>query len=367
MPRVKPVSRWLLLLVLASACLAVPAGAGARINPSVSITPVVTGTLGSNGWYVSNVRVSWQFSPLPDDTVGCDIKTITAEGHTHLLCTATWNSIPLTLPYPLDLYIDKTPPTVHAAASRKPDANGWYNKPVSFTFAGTDATSGVASCSSTSYSGPDKRNASVNGTCTDKAGNVGHGSAKFSYDADPPTIGPVTAQHGNRSVSLMWSMSADTDLCQVTRTGAKGPAKVVYRGTGNTYLDKGLRAGAKYKYTVTGFDEAENRATSTVEVTATGRLVKPVPGQVVSSPPQLSWLAVKGATYYNVQLIRGQRIMSTWPTRATLTLKKSWMYHGHRYHLRPGTYRWYVWPGFKKRAMAHYGRLVGSSSFVYGG
>jgi hypothetical protein len=353
-----------LLLVLAAACLAVPAGAGGSI-PAVSIAPVVTGTAGSNGWYVSNVNVSWQFSPAPDKVVGCFVGTISTDGHTHISCTATWGAVNVN--YPLDIYIDKTPPTVHAVAGRKPDANGWYNKPVSFTFTGTDATSGVASCSSTSYSGPDKDDASVSGTCKDKAGNVGHGTAKFSYDADPPTIGPVTAQHGNRSVSLKWTMSADADLCQVTRIGQKGPAKVVYRGMADTYVDKGLRAGAKYKYTVTAFDEAENPATSTVDVTATGRLVGPVPGQVVASPPHLSWLPVKRATYYNVQLIRGTRILSTWPTQAKLQLRKTWVYHGHHYRLRPGLYRWYVWPGFKKRALAHYGRLVGSSSFVYGG
>jgi len=365
--RLKTANRWLLLLGLASACLAIPAGAGGTINPAVSIAPVVTGTAGSNGWYVSNVHISWQFSPMPDsETTGCLTQTISTEGHTHIVCTATWNGIG-SFPYQLDIYIDKTPPTVHAVASRKPDANGWYNKRVSFTFTGTDATSGVTSCSSTSYGGPDKANASVNGTCTDKAGNVGHGTAKFSYDEDPPTIGTVTAQHGNRSVSLSWTMSADADRCQVTRTGAKGPAKVVYRGAGTTYQDRGLKAGAKYKYAVTAFDKAENPATSSVEVTATGRLVGPVPGQVVASPPRLSWLPVKGATYYNVQLIRGKRILSTWPTRAALQLRKSWVYHGHRYHLRPGVYRWYVWPGFKKRALAHYGRLVGSSSFSYSG
>jgi hypothetical protein len=353
-----------LLLALGLACLAVPAGAGGAINPAVSIAPVVTGTPGTNGWYVSNVNVSWLFTPAPDKVVGCFVGTITTDGHTHISCTASWGLINVS--YPLDIYIDKTPPTVHAVPSRKPDAHGWYNKPVSFSFAGTDATSRVASCSSTSYSGPDNGNASVAGTCTDKAGNVGHGAYKFSYDEDPPTIGPVTAQHGNKTVSLTWTTSADTALCQVTRTGAKDLAKVVYRGTGRTYLDEGLRVGAKYTYTVTALDEAENPATTTLEVTATGRLLKPVPGQAVTSPPHLSWLSVKGATYYNVQLIRGKRILSTWPTRATLTLRKSWVYHGHRYRLRPGVYRWYVWPGFKKRAMAHYGRLVGSSSFVYG-
>jgi len=361
-PRVKKANRWLLFLVLASACLAVPAGAQAQ---SYTISVTEQGTPGSNGWYVSNVLLQWTFVPnSPPPEVGQDcLPGVSAEGVTHIDCTAVWVGGSAEVKF--NVAIDKTAPTVHAVASRKPDANGWYNKPVSFSFAGTDATSGVASCSSASYSGPGKDKASVSGTCTDKAGNVGHGAAKFSYDADPPTIGSVTAQHGDRSVSLRWTMSADADLCQVKRTGAKGPAKVVYRGTGSTFLDKGLRAAAKYQYTVIAYDEAGNTATNTLTVTATGRLLNPVPGQRVTSPPHLAWLAAKGASYYNVQLIRGKRILSAWPARTSLKLRGSWTFHGHRYRLRPGVYRWYVWPGFGKRKQAHYGRLLGSNSFVY--
>ena len=36
---------------------------------------------------------------------------------------------------------------------------------------GSDATAGLAGCSSTTYSGPDNPSATVNGSCTDKAGN----------------------------------------------------------------------------------------------------------------------------------------------------------------------------------------------------
>jgi hypothetical protein len=353
--------RWLLLLSLALACLAAPSAAG-----GVTANAVVQGTLGSNGWYVSNVSVSWQFDPTPTTVSGCFVGTITAEGHTHIACTASWGGPSIN--YPLDIYIDKTPPKVHGVPSRTPDANGWYDKPVSFTFAGTDETSGVAACSSTSYSGPANGNASVAGTCRDNAGNTGRGAYGFSYDATPPTVGAVTAKHGNRSVSLKWTASADTQVCQITRAaGASAPAKVVYRGTGKAYRDKGLRVGTQYRYTVTAFDRAANAAKSTLAVTATGRLINPVPGQRVTSPMHLTWLPVKGASYYNVQLIRDKRILSAWPKRTSLKLQRSWVYHGHRYRLRPGVYRWYVWPGFKKRALADYGRLLGSSSFIYGG
>jgi hypothetical protein len=149
--------------------------------------------------------------------------------------------------------------------------------------------------------------------------------------------------------------------------GAHGPAKVVYRGTATAFRDAGLRVGAKYQYTVTAFDQASNAAARTLPVTATGALINPVPGQRVTSPPRLAWLPVKGASYYNVQLIRDGRILSAWPTRANYKLPRSWIYHGRRYRMRAGVYRWYVWPGFGKLAQARYGRLLGRSSFVYAG
>jgi hypothetical protein len=68
--------------------------------------------------------------------------------------------------------IDADPPTgVSAAAGRTPDHNGWYNHTVGVTWSGSDATSGIASCTSISYSGPDSGTATANGTCTDQAGN----------------------------------------------------------------------------------------------------------------------------------------------------------------------------------------------------
>jgi hypothetical protein len=357
-------SRCLLLLILALACLAVPASAAG----SGSVNVVVRGTAGANGWYVSNVTVNWTFGdPLPDQTTGCDAVTITAEGHTHLDCNAWWGTTHLD--FPLDISIDKTAPTVHGVPSRKPDANGWYDKPLSVSFAGTDSRSGVAACSSASYSGPVNGNASVAGTCSDNAGNVGHGAYRFSYDATPPTVGSVTAKHANRSVLLAWTESADTKLSQVTRTaGPSDPGKVVYTGTDKTFLDKGLRVGTEYRYTVTAYDQAANAAANTLAVTATGQLINPVPGQrVTTSRLHLAWLPKKGASYYNVQLIRGKRILSTWPGRTSLELPRSWVYHGHHYRLHAGVYRWYVWPGFGKRKQAHYGRLLGSNSFVYAG
>jgi hypothetical protein len=83
---------------------------------------------------------------------------------------------------------DSTPPSVSGALSRGPDAGGWYNRAVNVEFSGSDATSGVSSCTSGSYGGPDSGGASVSGSCSDNAGNTGSTSVELKYDATPPTV-----------------------------------------------------------------------------------------------------------------------------------------------------------------------------------
>src|SRR4029077_6322013 len=75
-----------------------------------------------------------------------------------------------TVSFPLKF--DDTAPTVTATPGRTADVNGWYNHAVQVSWAGTDPTSGVASCTSpVTYSTPDSASASLSGTCTDRAGN----------------------------------------------------------------------------------------------------------------------------------------------------------------------------------------------------
>jgi hypothetical protein len=111
-------------------------------------------------------------------------------------------------------------------------------------------------------------------------------------------------------------------------------------------------------------DEASNRSGQQVTHVGTGALLRPAPAERVSSPPLLSWTPVKGARYYNVQVLRGKRVLAAWPARTTLQLKRTWRLNGRRYRLRPGVYRWYVWPGFGRISANRYGGRLGGSTFV---
>jgi hypothetical protein len=79
--------------------------------------------------------------------------------------------------------VDLTPPSATATPDRAPDANGWYNHAVTVIFTSGDPT---ATCTSASYSGPDTGSASVQGTCTDPAGNPAGATFALKYDATPP-------------------------------------------------------------------------------------------------------------------------------------------------------------------------------------
>jgi hypothetical protein len=267
----------------------------------------------------------------------------------------------------LSFRYDETAPTsINGAPGRQPDANGWYNRPLTVTFHAIDATSGVAACTQATYRGPDDSSVALPGSCSDKAGNAVGGSFGFKYDNTAPTILAVNTRLGNRRAHVAWRKSSDTQVIEVVRTpGRNGNGEsVVYRGSENGFLDTGLSIGRKYEYTVEAIDAAANRSERKVDVVATGPLLSPMPGARVKGALTLDWVPVKGATYYNLQIVRGRKVLSTWPAQSNFRLPRTWSYNGHRYRLRPGTYRWYVWPGFGRISASRYGRLLGSSTFV---
>src|SRR5215211_3920480 len=157
------------------------------------ITPDVSGTLGNNGWYTSNVSVSW--TVVDDESSissqsGCDDFSVTSDQQaTTYTCEAT--SAGGTSSDSVTIKRDATAPTnVAGVLDRDADSNGWYNHAINATFDGDDATSGIASCSSDgAYSGPDGTGKTVTGSCTDDAGNSANGSSPtFNYDTTAPNV-----------------------------------------------------------------------------------------------------------------------------------------------------------------------------------
>jgi hypothetical protein len=170
---------------LALALLVVPA-AGA-IGLSIGYT-VTSGTAGDNGWYRSPVTA--QITVQGATNTSCvAVKTFSSSSDV-LDCTATDGNA--TIPFHLQFKIDTDAPSVTGGVpSRAADANGWFNQAVTVSFTGSDSTSGIASCTSGSYGGPDSATASVSGTCRDNAGNVSAAATwALKYDATAPSVSP---------------------------------------------------------------------------------------------------------------------------------------------------------------------------------
>src|SRR5262249_1832941 len=148
----------------------------------------------SNGWYNHAVGVGFSGTDSLSGVASCTSATYGGpdNGSASVAGTCTdnaGNSATTTFGFKYD----GTPPNVNASPGRAPDANGWYNHPVAVAFAGTDATSGIASCTSATYSGPDDGGAGVSGSCSDAAGNSASGSFGLKYDSTPPKVSAAPA------------------------------------------------------------------------------------------------------------------------------------------------------------------------------
>jgi len=349
------------LACLASSSLPVAEAQQVTVNCD---TPPATRD-GCNRWYRSSfVVLNWDWDPVaPTPPKGCAGETFTGEGRFERSCTVVWPDTTITKK--VWIGIDRTPPQVLAPrSSRPPDYNGWFNHPLNFAFGGSDATSGVASCSSTTYGGPEGPGVPVSGSCRDVAGNVGVGSFRLNYDATPPPLPFVTAMPGNRRVVLRWLPPPEAEATEVIRFAPGAPPASLFRGQATAYVDRGLTNEARYRYSVAAIDRAGNRAASLVNAVPTAsKLLSPRRGARIRNPPLLVWKPVRRATYYNMQLFRKGKVLTDWPRKAQLQLHRSWRFRGKRFRLAPGRYRWYVWPGFGRRSAHRYGRALGSSVF----
>jgi hypothetical protein len=144
---------------------------------------------GCGGWFRSNVTVSWSYDPAGLTSPGCGPTTITDDtAGTAVTCALQYG--PEGRSYTVSVAKDSSPPSVDPSVSRSPDSNGWYTSPVSVSFSGDGGPSGISSCTSATYSGPDSGDAKITGSCTDGAGNTGSTTLSIHYDAAAPTVTP---------------------------------------------------------------------------------------------------------------------------------------------------------------------------------
>ena len=214
------------------------------------VTPTVSGTLGTNGWYRSNVSVSWTVtdneSPITD-RVGCDPSTVTVDvGALAFTCTATSAGGPGS--GSVTVKRDTTPPTVTCDAA----PTFVVGQVAKVTAVVSDSLSGPPSAPinrgvSTAVAG----DFSVVLPALDKAGNSGSQSCGYSVvvptcQGKTPTIvgtGGNDVIKGTAGVDVVQALNGADKVDGLggndTLCGGDGP-DTIKGGAGADTLDGGL-------------------------------------------------------------------------------------------------------------------------------
>ncbi|MGH3078234.1 MAG: PxKF domain-containing protein [Gaiellaceae bacterium] len=258
----------------ASFTLTVNSAPATDTTPPV-ITPDVSGTLGDNGWYVSDVTVSWNV--VDDESAissssGCGPTTINADTTgTTLTCTAT--SAGGTASDSVTIKRDATAPTVvldpSADSCSVPGNNGWCRGEQTAGFTASDATSGLdpdGAASRDSTKSTTTNGAAVliaSGAVSDLAGNSNAGidAGPFKIDSVAPAVtcqSPAPAFILNQPGAQVSASVTDATSQPVSATElgnadttSPGPKTVGITGEDNA----GNSASANCAYTV-GFNFA---------------------------------------------------------------------------------------------------------------
>jgi hypothetical protein len=143
------------------------------------ITPVVTGTLGNNGWYRTNVNVSWTVVDTESDTSassGCGSTSVTTDnaGVTFTCSAASGGG---TASQSVTIRRDANGPALDASVS---PVSVVLNGSATASPGATDDFSGVASSSCAAVVTSSIGAKSVACTATDNAGNVTLGNASYN-------------------------------------------------------------------------------------------------------------------------------------------------------------------------------------------
>ena len=228
-------------------CTATSEGGTASASVTVkrdATPPVITasesGTMGDNGWYISDITISFDVSEptSPLSTSGCDAVTVTTDtdGATYT-CEAT--SAGGTASASVTVKRDATAPTISAALVGTV-VNGWYNTDVGVVWTVGDNLSGIATTDCTDNTVATDGNP-ISQTCsaTDEAGNTGTGTTgDFKRDATDPVIefvGNAGSYTVDQSVAI--TCSATDALSGVDSEDCPGASDDAYTfGVGTTTL-----------------------------------------------------------------------------------------------------------------------------------
>lgn len=220
-----------------------------------SVVATVSGGLGNNGWYTSNVGVTWAVTDEESTAVadGCDAQTVNYDtSGVTFTCSATSDGGTAT--ESVTVKRDATAPMI--SGSRTPAANGagWNNTDVAVSFTCNDGLSGLASCTGDTTLSAEGAGQSTTGTATDLAGNTAEASiGGINIDKTAPAAS-VTSPAAGATYALNQVVTA-AFVCADALSGVAACTGTV--GTGAA-IDTASVGGKSF--TVTAIDQAGNTA-----------------------------------------------------------------------------------------------------------
>lgn len=161
-----------------------------RTGPA-AISSVVAGTVGSNGWYTSEVRVRTTGSDPVSGGVTCSADTVlgVSTGGTAVAGSCTNAAGLTTQAAPLPVRLDTSDPDASLSVDGPLGENGWYTGDVTVSASGSDDVSDPTACDpAVQHLTTDSTGTAFSTTCTNDAGRSTQvAPVTVRRDATPPT------------------------------------------------------------------------------------------------------------------------------------------------------------------------------------
>ncbi|WP_224369061.1 hypothetical protein [Hyalangium versicolor] len=166
------------------------------------IVPVVTGTAGAHGWYVSDVAVSFRVNDPESgiaSTSGCGRTGVSTETRGISFTCSAANVNGQESSASVTVRTDKTPPSaVMAVTGGTPGLNGWYISNVTVRTSGAGTVSCPVLCTPEQHQTEETSGTVLHGFCTNDAGLQASASPVLvKLDKTPPMLSGTRAPSPN--------------------------------------------------------------------------------------------------------------------------------------------------------------------------
>ncbi len=248
-----------------------------------AVVPILTGTLGDNGWYRSDVGLTWSISE-PETTVtqtsGCDDRSVVADTTGVSFMCSAFSSAGEGVGF-TTIRRDTVAPTVLASLSAAPNAAGWYRQNVTASYACTDVTSGLAAaCPASETVSQEGAGIAVSAkTVRDVAGNVAT-VAGFSINLDKTA--PLVSTEPRTPMNEYGWFRDDVTIdftCFETLSGLSAPCPAPYTFT---------QEGRDLSYQVLVSDNAGNQVLAG-RLLSIDRTAPTIVASATSAPNAAGW------------------------------------------------------------------------------